>query len=310
MKVPPASTPVAADRIGLGIGTILAAVFLDSIVDATAKWLGHTYAPVQIVFLGHLFALIPIAVLVWRSGGLSALRTRRPFAHALRASLSFASMLLFYMGLRGLPLAEAIAVSFTTPLFITALSHPLLGEAVGVRRWSAVVIGFLGALIMVRPGTEAFRPDALLVLTSAFMFALATLLTRRLTRTETNVALVTHTTLIAGLASLPFAVLAWQAPSGGDVGLFALLGIAGGSAAYLLVVAYRNAPAAVIAPFDYSSLIWASAFGWMLWRESPEPAVWIGAAIVAAAGFYITRREMALGPSARGAATASKATRT
>jgi len=278
---------------------MVAAVFLFAILDATAKWLGQSYAPVQIVFFQHFFGLIPVAVLVWRSGGFAALRTRRPFAHALRGGLLFASMLLFYTALRGLPLAEAIAVSFTLPLYITALSGPLLGEAVGVRRWVAVIIGFLGALIMVRPGTEAFRPEALLVLTSAFIAALAMLLTRWLTRSETDVALVTHTTLIAGLASVPFASLAWQAPSAGDLGLFVLVGIAGGSAAYLMVVAYRNAPAAVVAPFDYSSLIWATVFGWILWRESPEPAVWIGGAIVVAAGVYITRREMALGRSAR-----------
>ena len=283
---------------------MVAAVFLFAIVDATAKWLGQSYAPVQIVFFQHFFGLIPVAVLVWRSGGFAALRTRRSFAHALRGGLLFASMLLFYTALRGLPLAEAIAVTFTLPLYITALSGPLLGEAVGVRRWAAVIIGFLGALIMVRPGTEAFRPETLLVLTAAFIAALAMLLTRRLTRTETDVALVTHTTLIAGLASVPFASLAWQAPCAGDLGLFVLVGIAGGSAAYLMVVAYRNAPAAVVAPFDYSSLIWAPVFGWILWRESPEPAVWIGGAIVVAAGVYITLREMALGRSAREAATA------
>ena len=220
---------------------MLAGVFFFSIVDATAKWLGQSYAPVQIVFFQHFFGLIPVAVLVWRSGGLSSLRTRRPLVHALRGSLLFASMLLFFTALRGLPLAEAIAVTFTLPLFITALSGPLLGEAVGVRRWAAVIIGFMGALIMVRPGTDAFRPEALLVLTSAFIAALAMLLTRRLTRTETDVALVTYTTVIGGLASLPFLVLAWQAPSPGDLGLFALVGIGGGSGAYLLVVAFRNA---------------------------------------------------------------------
>ena len=287
---------------------MVAAVFLFAIVDATAKWLGQSYAPVQIVFFQHLFGLIPVAVLVWRSGGLSALRTRRPFAHVLRGGLVFASMLLFFTALRGLPLAEAIAVSFTLPLYITALSVPLLGEAVGVRRWAAVVVGFVGALIMVRPGTEAFRPEALLVLTSAFIAALAMLLTRRLTRTETNVALVTYTTVIASLASVPFVVLTWQAPPADDLGLFALLGIGGGSGAYLLIVAFRNAPAAVVAPFDYTALIWASVLGWILWREAPEPAVWIGAAIVAAAGVYITRREVALGRSAREAASASRTT--
>ena len=218
MKAAPASAPAPADRVGLGVGSMVAAVSLFSVVDATAKWLGQTYEPVQIVFFQALFGLIPIAVFVWRSGGLASLRTRRPFAHALRGILLSAAVLLFFTALRGLPLAEVTAVTFTAPLFVTALSGPLLGEAVGVRRWAAVVIGFLGALIMVRPGTEAFRPEALLVMTSALMYALAMLLTRRLTETETDVALVIYTTLITGLASLPFAVLAWQTPSGGDRG--------------------------------------------------------------------------------------------
>ena len=306
VKAATSAALAATDRIGLGIGTIVAAVFLFAMVDAAAKWLGQTYAPVQIIFFRHFFGLIPIAVFVWRSGGLAALRTRRLPAHALRGGLFFVSALLFFTALRDLPLAETIAVTFTAPLFITALSGPLLGEAVGVRRWGAVVIGFVGTLIMMRPGTEAFRPEALLVLGSSFLFALAILLTRRLTRTESNVAVVTYTTVIAGLASLPFMILTWQAPDSGDLGLFALAGIGGGSGAYLLVIAYRNAPVAVVAPFDYTKLIWASIFGWLLWRESPEPAVWIGAAIVAAAGVYITRREMALGRSAREAATVSK----
>jgi drug/metabolite transporter (DMT)-like permease len=307
VNAPPQSAPVAADRVGLGIGSYLAAVFLFAIVDAATKWLGQTFEPVQIVFLRQLFALIPIAVFVWRSGGLAALRTQRPFAHLLRGSLMFGTMLLFLMALRGLPLAEAVAVAFTAPLFITALSGPLLGESVGLRRWAAVIIGFVGALIMVRPGTEAFRPEALWALASALIFALAMLLTRRLTRTETSVAVVTHTTLIGCLVSLPFAIFVWQAPSPGDLGLFALVGLGGGSAAYLLVIGYRNAPAAVVAPFYYSSLIWVSVLGWLLWRDVPEPAVWIGAAIVAAAGIYITRREMALGRRAREAAVAWKA---
>ena len=291
--------PAAADRIGFGIGSIVTAVFIFSIVDAAAKWLSQTYDPVQIVFFRHFFGLIPIAVFVWRSGGLASLRTRRPLTHALRGGLFFVSAVFFYTALRSLPLAEAIAVIFTAPLFITALSVPLLGEAVGVRRWAAVVIVFVGTLIMVRPGTETFRPEALLVLASAFFFALAILLTRRLTRTETNAAVVTYTTVIAGLASLPFTILAWQTPDGGDLGLFALAGIGGGTGAYLLVIAYRNAPVAVVAPFDYIKLIWAAVLGWMVWREAPEPAVWIGAAIVAAAGVYITRREIALGRRAR-----------
>ena len=117
------------------------------------------------------------------------------------------------------------------------------------------------------------------------------LLTRRMARTETSVAMVTYTSLVAGIASLPFLGFVWRSPGAEDVGLFAVVGIVGGIAAYLLVIAYRNAPAAVIAPFDYTSMIWASLLGWMLWREAPEPAIWIGAAIIALSGIYITHRK-------------------
>ena len=295
MKEPLPAAPHADDRVGLGIGAIVCGVVCFSIVDATAKWLGQDFAPIQILFFRHLFGIVPIVFLVWRGGGLQALRTRRPLAHALRAGLLFTALLSFFTALRGLPLAEAIAVGFTAPLFVTALAGPLLGESVGPRRWAAVVVGFVGALVMVRPGTEAFRPEALLVVLSALSFALAMLLTRRLSRTETDVSMVAYTSLIAGLASLPFVVFVWRTPGGSDLGLFAVVGIVGGTAAYLLVVAYRHAPASVIAPFDYSGLIWASLLGWMVWRETPEPAVWIGAAIIASSGIYITHRETVRG---------------
>ena len=242
MKEPLPSATAADDRVGLGIGAMLCGVLCFSIVDATAKWLGQDYAPIRILFFRHLFGFVPIAFLVWHGGGLWALRTRKPLAHVLRAGLLFTALLTFFTALRGLPLAEAIAVGFTAPLFVTALSGPVLGESVGPRRWAAVVVGFVGALIMVRPGTEAFQPEALLVLLSALSFALAMLLTRRMARTETSVAMVTYTSLVAGIASLPFLGFVWRSPGAEDVGLFAVVGIVGGIAAYLLVIAYRNAP--------------------------------------------------------------------
>jgi drug/metabolite transporter (DMT)-like permease len=291
MKEPLPTALAANDRVGFGIGSVVGAVICFSIVDATAKWLGQTYEPIQIVFLRYLFGLIPIVPLIWRAGGFSVLRTRRPLAHVLRASLLFGAFLAFISALRALPLAEAVAIGFTAPLFVTALARPMLGEAVGPRRWAAVVVGFMGALVMLRPGSAAFRPEALLVLASALSFAVAMLLTRRLARTETNVAMLAYTTFGACLASLPFLSLVWRAPTDDHFGLFVLLGIFGGTAAYLLIVAYRHAPAAVIAPFDYTGLIWASLLGWILWRESPEPAVWIGAAVIALSGIYITHRE-------------------
>lgn len=281
----------SADRIGVGIASILVAIFFFSLADATAKWLGQSYAPAQIVCLRYLFGLLPVAFLVWRGGGPATLRTGRPFAHGLRALLIFTALLGFFTALSAMPLAEAVAIAFTAPLFITALSGPLLGEPVGPRRWAAVLVGFTGALIMIRPGFAAFRFEALYVLASALCFAFAMLLTRRMARTESNTAMLTYTTLGAGLASLPMMPFVWQAPADGDLWLFLLIAIAGSTAAYLVINAFRHAPAAVVAPFEYTGLIWASLFGWLIWREEVEPLVWLGAATVALAGLYITHRE-------------------
>ena len=289
-KPPPDGAP-GTDRIGVGIASIVTAVFFFSIADALAKWLGQTYEPVQIVFLRYAFGLIPVALLVWHGGGLGALRTRRPAMHALRALVIFSALLLLFTGLRRLPLAEAISVAFTAPLFVTALSGPLLGEPVRGRHWAAVSVGFLGALIVIQPGTSAFRIESLIVVAAALCFALSALITRRLSRTETNAALLTYTTLGAGLASLPMMPLVWRTPAPDDLWLFLALGLIGGTAGYFVIQAYRNAPPAIVAPFDYTALIWAALIGWIVWQDRPGPAVWLGAAIIAASGLYITHRE-------------------
>jgi drug/metabolite transporter (DMT)-like permease len=299
---PPRGGAPGADRIGLGIASIVAAVFFFSIADALAKWLGQTYQPVQIVFLRYVFGLIPVALLIWRGGGPGALRTRRPLMHGLRALVIFAALLLLFTGLRDLPLAEAISVAFTAPLFVTALSGPLLGEPVRARHWAAVSVGFLGALIVMRPGTGAFQIESLFVLASALCFALTALITRHMSRTETNVALLTYTTLGAGLASLPIMPFVWRPPAPDDLWLFLAIGLIGGTAGYFVIQAYSNAPPAIIAPFDYTALIWAALIGWIVWREQPEPAVWLGAAVIAASGLYITHREARNRPAHDGSA--------
>ena len=281
----------ASDRIGPGIGFDLVSVLCFALVDVMAKWLGQDYASLQIVFFRYLFGLLPVAVLVWRSGGLASLHTRRLPLHVVRASLLFIALSLFFEALQRLPLADAVAVAFTAPLFVTALAGPVLGEAVGARRWGAVAFGFVGALIMINPGSAAFRPDALLVLGSAFAFSVLVTLTRRMTRTETNVALLTYSTLFAGAWSLPFLPFVWRPPASEDLGLFVLIGLVGGVAAFFVIQAYRHAPVSVLAPFDYSALIWGAIFGWVIWRDEPALEIWIGAAIVAGAGIYIARHE-------------------
>ncbi len=279
------------EHVGLGIAAIVCAVFLGSVADASAKWFGtQGYMATQVVFMRYLFGLLPMAFFLYRSG-FGALHTTRPGAHMFRALLGFGSIVLFFWGVTLMPLAEAMAISFTAPLFTTALSVPVLGERVGVRRWSAVGIGFVGALVVIRPGTEAFRPEAMVVIASAFVYALAMITTRRMSATETNVAMFTYTTIGAGLISAPFLLLAWQTPTLTHLALFSGFGIIEGCASFLLIIAYRNVAAAVAASFDYTSLIWGAIFGWLLWSENPDATVWIGAAIIALAGIYIARRE-------------------
>ena len=291
---PLSADPATDQRVGRGIACMVAAVFLLSLCDAMAKWLGHAgFQAFQIVFFRYLFGLLPVLVFVWYSG-LGSLRTGRPLAHGLRALLMFSALSLFFASLRAMPLAEAIAITFTAPLFVTALSGPILQEPVGPRRWAAVLVGFMGALVVLRPGTEAFRPEGLILLGSALCFALAMLLTRLMARTETNTAMLAYSTLGAGIACLPFLGFVWQPPEAGHFWLFLALGILGGIGANFMISAYRHAPAAVIAPLDYTALLWTALLGWILFQDRPDALVWLGAAIIVAAGLYITRREAGL----------------
>ncbi|MEE8187974.1 MAG: DMT family transporter [Kiloniellales bacterium] len=283
------------DRIGLGIASMMVAVAAMSAMDAVAKWLGQGYPIVEIVFFRNLFALLPIFFIVWQGGGRAALKIGWGFGFFLRAALGMGAMLTFFTGLRYLPLAEAFAIAFVAPLFVTLLSIPLLGEQVGARRWGAVIVGFIGVLVMTRPGAEAFQPAALLILAAALFYALAMLVTRRLARTDSTPSILLYTTglsLVASAALLPFG---WRSPTGEDLMLFALLGLIAGGGNYFMTQAYRHAPAAVVAPFDYTALIWGTILGWLIWHELPGPHVWLGVAILVASGLYIIHRETRLG---------------
>ncbi len=284
-------------NIPRGVSALVGAVFFFSFADALGKWFGHAgYDSFQIVFLRYTFGLIPVAVAIFVSG-VEGLRTKRPWVHVLRGILMFAALSFFFRGLKYMPLAEGIAVAFSAPLFVTALSYPVLRERVGPFRWAAVIVGLIGALIIVRPGTDAFRPEALYIVAAALFFALAVLTTRRISVTETNVAMYTYSTICAGLATIPALPFVWVAPEPGHIGLFLLLGLIAGAASYLMIVAYRNSPAAVNAPFDYTALIWGALMGWVIWNDTPGANVWIGALIVVAAGLTITYRETRVGIS-------------
>lgn len=278
-----------------GILSILIAVALFVVMDALIKWLSVRYPTLQIVFFRSLVALIPIALLARQSGGLiSMFATRRPGLHTLRCVFGLLSMICFFHAVRTLPLADVIAIGFAAPLFMTALSVPFLGEKVGIRRWTAVIVGFVGVLIMVRPGGDVFEAGAAVALIGTVFYALTMVVMRRLSRTDTT-ASITFYFAIAGSAvggaSLPFV---WVEPDATDWMLLIAVGLIGGIAQIFMTHAFRLAPVAVIAPFDYTAMLWGSAIGYAVWADVPDVWVWIGAVVVAASGLYIVYRETRL----------------
>lgn len=287
-----ATTQSTVERVGLGIALAVAGLFGMAVMDACAKLLGAGYAISQVVLvrnaLGALFVLLFLAV---TRGSFASLTPRRPGLLLLRSAGNIGAAYLFFSGLRYLPLADAFAIAFAAPLFITALSVPVLGEHVGLRRWAAVIFGFLGVLIVVQPGSDSFQPAALLPLGAALSYALAILVGRKLTRDMATPAIIFWPSLAAVAAMALLMPLQWQTPRLPDAGVFFFMGAVGTLGMALITQGYRYAPAAVIAPFDYSVLLWGVVFGWLLWQDVPGANVWLGSALLIASGLYILRRE-------------------
>lgn len=301
---------ISTARISAGParGMLLAAsaISLFAIMNALVKWLAADYSVPQLLFFRSLFAFVPIGIFLWRSGGVSRLKTRHPGLHLLRGTIGIAATCGFFYAFAKLPLAEATSIGFAIPLFVTALSVPMLGEHVGWRRTIAVLVGLVGVLVVLRPGAVAFEPAAAIALAAAFGAAATMLMSRRLSRTDHSAAIAFHYSLFAVLASglmLPFA---WVTPSLVDLALFACVGLVGGGGLILITEAYARAPAAVIAPFEYVHILWATGLGLFVWGTIPGWNVALGAAIVIASGLYILHRETRLGV-ARGAAAKAQA---
>ena len=286
----PAATPIG---VGIGLGAVAFALF--TVTDTMVKWLSAGYPVHELVFTNALFALLPVAAVSLRRGGVARLRTRRLSMHVLRGLCGMGGAFFAFYAYSRLPLADAYSIIFATPLLITALSVPILGEEVGWRRWSAVGIGFLGVLIMLQPGVTPMGPGSIAALAAACCAAFSILLVRKLSTTESTAAIALYSNLtmvIAMGALLPFHA---TLPSVADFLLMAASGLVGGTALLVLIAAYRRAPAALVAPFQYSQMVWAIAIGFVIWRDVPDPAKLLGAAIVAASGLFILYRETTLG---------------
>lgn len=275
----------------LAILTICAGVAFLVANDAVAKLLTDRYAPIQIIFLRNLIAVPIIATVIVTVFGTAALRTRHLRLHALRGMLMVVAAALYFTALIHMPLAEATALVFSAPIFITALSVPLLGERVGWRRWSAVLLGFIGVLVIVRPGSAAFQLAALLPVGTAVGYALFMITARWIDRREGLWTMMLFAMLFPMIyAALPAAAV-WEPVRPGDVGLFVAIAVCGSLGLALIGQAFRMAPAAIVAPFDYTALIWATGLGWIIWGDVPTAWTLGGAGIIVASGVIIILRE-------------------
>lgn len=271
---------------------MLLSVLFFSVMNVLAKLLMDRFPVNEVMFFRSLFALIPVCLVIHFANGFAAtLRTRYPWGHLGRSLIGLSAMVATFWSFHLLPLGDAISLNFAAPLFLTALSVPLLGEKVGIHRWSAVLVGFAGVLIIVQPSGDVLNLGAMLALGGALCTAVAMIAIRQLSRTELPNTIVFYftllTTVMTGL-SLP---VSWITPGPLDLLLLLATGLCGGCGQLMLTRAYSLAPAAVVAPLNYASLLLAVGFGWLLWGEVPTGTMAAGAAVVMASGLYILYRE-------------------
>lgn len=279
------------EEIRHGIFYMIASVLVFAVVNALVKYLEDDYPVSEVVFFRSVFALLFALALLTRHGGFPTLRTRRLPEHVGRGALQFVSMVCIFIAYHLMPLADAVAITFSSPLFLTLLSIPVLGEKVGRHRWGAVLVGFVGILIMVRPGAGVLSVGALLALVNAGFGASVTIALRRMSLTERPVTLVTYQALVASVLSVAILPFGWVTPTWqGALGL-AAVGLISGVGQILWTQAFKLAPAAVLAPFSYTSMIWSIGLGFFIWGDVPTALLLAGSAVVVASGLYILYRE-------------------
>jgi drug/metabolite transporter (DMT)-like permease len=280
-----------AENVRLGIFYMLASVLLFSMQNAIGKWLAESYPIAMLVFFRSAVALLPSYVFVRHAGGHSVLRTRRLGAQFSRAMIWGGSNVTAFFAYHLLPLADAVTLTFTAPLFLTALSWPILKERVGQARWIAVSVGFVGVLTMAHPSGAVNWFGMANALTCAICNAVGSLTVRDLTRTDASAAIVFYTALFVTLLALPVLPFFWITPGLVDLALFVAVGLLGGVSQYWTTQALYHAPAAAVSPFNYTALVWALLLGFLVWGDLPTVTMIAGALIVTASGLFLLRHE-------------------
>ena len=282
---------VLIDRPLVAMGLFSLAMMIFSSTDGAAKYLSSEIAPQQIIFLRYVIVLTMILLFCIFQGQRNLLKTEQPKLQILRGLCLASSGLLIYFALKHLPLELCAAISFVSPLFVTALSIPLLGERVGLRRWIAVLIGLLSVLIILRPGGVTFQLAMLLPLASSLCWAMGLILTRLMRDSEEPLTVLAWSSLVGVVAVSPLVWFVWVTPNASQWTILILLGVFNGLGQYLVIRAFMLASASLLAPFSYSIIIWSMLIGLVVFNSFPDAITLVGTAILIAAGLYIWNRE-------------------
>jgi len=300
-------TPVK-DNDGLvkSVCYLIGGVFVFSLQDIIIKWLSGSYPVHEIVLIRSVVAIFPILLIARLDGGLHLLRTGRYKTQITRAALMFGSYICFYLSLAALPLAETVSLFFSGPIFITVLSVFFLDEKIESSSWVAVLLGFLGVVIMLKPGARMIDPAALMALLAALLYAIGSIITRKLGKTDSGISLAFYPTVMyvffSAILSIPlgwmtaarpshpsaaFLLHHWQLPSQGDLVLFIAIGLIAAAGFYSLSQAYRLGPPATIAPFEYISVPLGALWGYVFWKDVLGLQTIIGMILIVGSGLYI-----------------------
>lgn len=282
-----------------GIALRLGGVLCISILMGLVKLAGARGAPLfEIILFRNLFGFVPLVIYIWRTDGMVAFSTANPTGHILRSLVGVAAMVSSFAAVQYLPLTSATSLQFTSPLFATALAALLLRDKIASHLWGAVGVGFLGMLIMVRPDPGQMQiVGTALGLLGALGGAGVSIAIRQMPA-ERGSTIVFYLTVASALLGAVGSLFHWVTPDLTTLALLALAGLVGGVGQILLTEAVRVAPIGVLGPFDYTQLVWAAIFGFLVWNEVPHVATVVGAAVVAASGLYILHRELRLSRAA------------
>ena len=274
---------------------MLSSVVLFSLMDTSVKWLGASYPTQQIMFFRCAVAMIPLAIIIYLRGGLVTLKTAQLKMHLLRSLLGISAMALAFYAFSLMRLADAISIMHTTPIFMTLLSVLILGEAVGIHRWSAVICGFGGMLLVVKPGSGIIDNGSLFMVGAAMLISATTIIIRFLSIKDDPVCITFYFTLTGIVVSSAGVLwLGWNSPSLIDLSLLMAVGLLGGVAQYMMTLSYRHAEIGMVAPLKYLTILFGGIYGYLIWDEIPDLQSTIGIIIIAFAGLYTLHREVLL----------------